>query len=229
MIWAAALALAVVFALPGCRISLSESGKSEAAALASARPVSFGGAMPARMALAGGAIVIAGPKGYCIDRAASSTDARDQAVVVLSACRDPGAEILNVLSPKTGLLTASVAPAGAMLDMQQVALPMQTLFATPQGRAALSRSGQAGSVIVHESFAAEDVYFLRLTDTAPFPGGGVTPDYWRAVLAQGDHVLTVAAFGTQDKPLERSDGIRLLRAFIAAIRTASGEAARQKN
>lgn len=212
-------------ALSGCKFELANAGKSEAAAFASAQPVAArpGGTPPQRMALAGGQVVIAGPRGFCIDRAASSARAAEQAIVVLSSCRALGGGILARAPTDSAILTATLAPAGLQLDIAEAANQMKRLFASEQGRAALSRSGRAATVRVIESFAAEDAFFLRLSDTSPFPGGAVSAEYWRAIFAMDDRVMTISAHGLAGNPLQRNDGIRLLREFKLSIRAASGK------
>lgn len=216
---------ACALVVAGCKLDLASAGKTESAALSRAQPVATqsGGAPPQRMALAGGQVVIAGPRGFCIDRAASSTRAEEQAIVVLSSCRALGSGLLTRSASDSAILTATLAPAGVQLDIAQAAAQMQRLFATEQGRAALSRSGRAASVNVLESFAAEDAYFLRLSDTSPFPGGEVSAEYWRAIFGMEARVLTISAHGLEGAPLARNDGIRLLRDFKQSIQRASAK------
>jgi len=223
--WPGITALLCMAILGGCKFDIAAAGKSESSALAKAQPVAAlaSGAAPSRMALAGGQIIVAGPRGFCIDRAASNARAEEQAIVVLSSCKALGGGLLAPSPGIPAILTATLAPASVQLDIVQAAEQMQRLFATEQGRAALSRSGRAGSVQVIESFLAEDAFYLRVSDTSPFPGGEVSAEYWRAIIALQGRVLTISAHGLADSPLARNDGIRMLRDFITSIREVSGK------
>ena len=218
-------ALCIGLSLSACKLSLGADGQTESRALAAARPVAGpGGTPPKAMDVAGGSITIFGPRGFCIDRAASSARSDDQAVVVLSSCRDLGAGFLTPAPATPAILTAAVASADVTLDLPAAAPALQRLFASDDGRALLSRSGSARSVTVHEAFGAEDAFLLRLTDTSPFPGGNVGADYWRAIFVVDGRAITVSAYSAPGEALQRNDGIRLLREFILAIRAASSEA-----
>jgi hypothetical protein len=216
------VALGLSLAVSGCKMNLSETAQSEAAVLATASSVSRNNGLPPReMKIAGGAITVSGPRGYCIDRAASSMRAEDQAVVVLSSCRELGGGFLSPAPEVAAILTVAVASADIALDLPAATPALQRLFTTDAGRALLSRAGTARSVTVHESFGAEDAFMVRLTDTSPFPGGEVGADYWRAIFSLGGRAVTVSAYGGPGQTLQRNEGIRLLRDFILSIRSAS--------
>ena len=217
--------LAALLGVAGCRLALPEAGQTEARALAAAKPVGMAGLAPPprEIRIAGSAITVSGPRGFCIDRAATSGEPQEQAVVVLSSCRELGSGFLAHEPEAPAILTAAVAPDGTRLDIVSSADQMRAFFATERGRAALSRESKAATVTVMESFLAEDAYFLRLSDSAPFPGGDVSRDYWRAILAVDGRVLTASVYGTGGGPLARNDGIRLLRSFVLAIRESSAK------
>lgn len=191
---------------------------------AAEEPSRHPGPPPARMAVAGGEVIVAGPKGFCIDRETSRDAGGGQALAVLSPCRELGAGLFAPRPAHPAVLTAAVAPAGPLLAIEDTAPHLAQFFGSERGRAALSRSGRAGTVAIGDGFAEGGVYFLNLTDSAPFSWGAVQPDYWRALLQAGGRMVTVAVLAPPEAPLARDEGLALLRAFVAAMRAATPEA-----
>ena len=100
---------------------------------------------------------------------------------------------------------------------------MAGFFQSREGRAALSRAGDAGSVQVHSVTAVDDVMFLRITDAAASAGGQpVEPGYWRAIFALKGRIVTLSVLGLRDGPLEADDQRELLDSFVRAVRKANG-------
>ncbi len=182
------------------------------------------GPPPTRMGIARGAVIIAGPRGFCIDRAASQDRAGGAALTVLSACRGLGAGPFGPRPAHPAVLTAAVAAPGPVLPVAAAGPELAAFFASAPGRTALSRSGKAATVSVLESLTTDNALLLHLTDTAPFAWGAVQPDYWRALLMVGGRTVTVSVLTRPDTALSRDDGLALLRDFIAALRAATAEA-----
>lgn len=189
----------------------------------------FTGPPPARMGVAHGAVVVAGPRGFCIDREVSQDVRGAQALTVLSACRGLGAGVFGPAPAHAAVLTAAVAPPGRLIDVQAAEGGLVAYFQSTRGRAALSRSGRAETVRLQEGFAENGAFFLHLTDSAPFVWGAVQPDYWRALLETGGRMVTVAVLAQPGSPLTRDQGLDLLRDFIAATRAATAQAAKPKS
>jgi len=222
-----ALPALLVVGIAGCKLvpggaAVSPEGGAEPRAMV--QRSGHDGPPPARMAVARGAVVIAGPKGFCIDRDASLDRGGDAALAVLSSCRGLGAGLFAPRPAQPAVLTAAVAAAGRGLPVEAAARDLDTYFASRTGRAALSRAGKADTVTVLESQAAEGAFYLHLTDSAPFGWGAVQPDYWRALLMAGGRTVTVSVLASPEAPLSRDDGLTLLRGFVAALRAATAEA-----
>jgi len=181
------------------------------------------GPPPARMAVAQGAVIIAGPKGFCIDRDASQDRRIGAALTVLSDCRGLGGGLFAPRPAHPAVLTAAVAAAGRGLPIDAAAPDLAAYFASRTGRAALSRAGKAETVNVLESLSSDGAFYLHLTDVAPFGWGAVQPDYWRALLMAGGRTVTVSVLASPEAPLSRDDGLALLREFVAALRAATQE------
>ena len=180
---------------------------------------------PARMAVSGGAVVVGGPQGYCIDTGASR-DGQDAAFVLLGSCAAISGSF-RALSPKRpGVLTASVAAGQADAGTFSASFPAMARFlSSPAGRAALSRSGKAESIVIRSITSADGVMFVHAEDKAPAPGQDLDADYWRALLVVKGRVVTLSVLALSDKPLTAEAKKTLLEGFVAKIRALNGGAA----
>jgi len=153
-------------------------------------------------ALLGGAFSVAGPRGYCVDPAATR-EQDDTAVVLMGRCR-------GALAVAPALLTMSVGPAASSGVLAAGGAALTTYFSSPEGRAALSRTGTAADVTVIEALGAGDAYLLHLNDVA-------VGEYWRAVVGLKGRLVTISANGTEDTPLSPMVGRDLVDATLAAL------------
>lgn len=183
------------------------------------------GPPPLKMGVAGGEIIIAGPKGFCVDRSASQDAGGRSALTVLSSCRTLGGGMFAPQPQAPAILTASVAPRAGDFPIEPAAPDLKAFFTSAQGRAALSRAGQARSVTLHESFASQGAYLMYLRDEAAFTWGAVQPDYWRALLPIGGRMVSLSVLALPQQPIDRAAGRALLEDFIASMRAveASGQ------
>jgi hypothetical protein len=166
-------------------------------------------AAPARPAsILGGEMIIAAPRGYCVNDAASQ-QAEDSAVVIMGRCSDAG-------KVPPAVITATVGTAGSAAVLASGPEQLTQYFASPEGLAALSRTGDPAAVQVTEILSVDDAILLNLTDSA-------IGDYWRAVLGLRGRVVTLAVTPPSGLPLKSAEGRRLLDRTIAAIRSANPE------
>lgn len=212
------LGLVLLAALAGCRL---ENPDGTAADQAAATPP------PARMGVAQGAVVVAGPRGFCIDRAASSDRQGGAALVVLSSCRALGAGLFAPGPAHPAVLTAAIAAPGRGGPGAVSAAALAAFTRSEPGRRALSRAGKANTVEVLETLAGGDAFLIRLSDSAPFAWGAVQPDYWRGVLAVGGRTVTVSVLALPETPLGRDEGLLLLQDFVVALRAATQDLGRK--
>lgn len=178
------------------------------------------------MAVAGGAVTVAGPSGYCVDRTASRSGA-EGAFVLLGTCAALSGTPLAGQPARPAVLTASVVPGPADEATFVASFPaMARFFGSDPGRAALSRSGRAATVRLSAVSSREGVLYLNLTDTAALSGQTVEPDYWRAILALRGHLVTLSVMSLADRPLSSAEKRRILDTFATRMRAAnSGTAA----
>lgn len=158
-------------------------------------------------ALHGGAVVVRGPAGYCIDPGATSP--RD-GLAALAACArlgGPGAR------PATdGYLTVEVGPAGsASVAGNEVALAR--ILGGAEGLSRLATPG--GTVAVSET--APGLVILRLEGA----DGDVE---WRAYLDVAGRLASVDFQGPRAAPPEPVAALRLLEAAVIALQAANAPA-----
>jgi hypothetical protein len=163
----------------------------------------------------GGAVKVASPGGYCIDPA-GVMQSDDSALVLIGRCTGgPG-------TPQArAILTAAVSAAGSGMDIAANGAALAAYFGSDQGRAALSHSGQAGTVTVQQTALAGDAFVMQVTDTSPNPDSPAEAASWRAVLGVAGHLVTLTVTGTQSAPLTAEAGRSLLDGFVAAMQAAN--------
>lgn len=209
---AAAAGLALVAALSGCQMSRITGPEEQSR---------FSGPPPSKMAVAGGQLIVSGPPGFCIDRDTSRDDRGGAALVMLSPCRGMGAGLFAKRAAHPAVLTVAVGARPMTVVPGQLAPALSAWFATREGRATLSRSGDPKSLVVHQMFSQGPAVYMRLTDPGQFDWGAVQPDYWRAVVPAGGRMVSLAVLAMRDQPLTEAEGLALLRAFVATILSGS--------
>jgi len=180
------------------------------------------GLMPGkdRITVAQHSVVIAGPLGYCVDSGASH-EARGASFVLLGRCNSVVAGWFP--SAPMGLLTALVS-APSRVSVATSGTLLAKFFATPEGRAALARDGQARSVTLLETRTMDATLVLHLRDASGLADQRMAPDYWRAVFDLNGRMITVSVMSFADRPLAAQKGLATLRAFVASTRAANANA-----
>ncbi len=196
----AALAILTLTMLPGC-----EGGPGATRDAPTAFPV------------AGGAVVIAGPPGYCIDTG-GSRDSGGSAFVLLGSCASVANDPEAPIPPVPGILTASVEDGAGDVDAFLRSLDQTEAFIrSAPGRAALARDGSAASVQVLESQRQDQALYLRISDTSKGMQG-VAPEYWRGLFDLNGRLVTASAMSFADRPMSSGHALDTLRAFVIQIR-----------
>ncbi|KMW59096.1 Cation transport ATPase [Candidatus Rhodobacter oscarellae] len=192
-------------------------GCGDGATTAFAELPSLGRKAPDTVAVAGGAVVVGGPSGYCVDRG-SSLLRGDTAFVLLASCASI-ARAEGALAPAApGLLTASVDQASGAAPS---AVDLLAFLDGPEGKAALARDGDAESVTILQSQIEQDAVLLRIDDQSANPTPGLETTYWRGLFSEKERLITVTVIGFASRPLDPDAGLAKLRGFIARIRAES--------
>ncbi|MFC7705839.1 hypothetical protein ACFQXB_16785 [Plastorhodobacter daqingensis] len=196
-----ALVLAAAVGLSGCMEGVPQAASVD---------------VPARVAVAEGLIIVAGPRGYCVDLGASR-DTAEGALVVLGSCAAIAQDPALPQPDMAAVLTAAVSAPGRGMKVRESAAALGQYFRSDGGRAALARSGRAADVTILEDFSRGGAYYLRLRDVGAAPGPAFEPDYWRALIDIGDRIITLSVLAPKGRPISRDDGLETLSGFLQRI------------
>lgn len=194
----AALGAALILSLSACSLPLSEPAN--------------------QMTVAGGAVTIVGPPGFCVDHD-SSHDGPGAPFVLLGSCAAMAGQDKQPRPTIHALLSATVSvgahgPSIADANWEKLSRYLRSTA----GRKALSRSGNAKTVRVIGLMRRDGVVILHARDTSPFPGQTVTPDYWRALFDLNGHIVTLSVIGLPQAQFPDSAGLALLQSFVASVK-----------
>jgi hypothetical protein len=191
-----AIALAALLLLQGCLAGFGSGKSAETVAVTPSE------------------IVIAGPRGYCIDTA-SLAEGREGSFVLLASCAAlsgaPDAPPPSI----PGVLSAMVSADPDGTGFADALPGIEAFLVSGSGRAGLSRAGDAESVALLQSRIAGDVLLLNLRDESAFNGPEIEPEYWRAVLAVRGHIVTLSAMVPAGQ--SGNGALATLEAFIARV------------
>ena len=173
--------------------------------------------VPERIKVANGAVIMAGPAGYCIDTSASR-DGKQGAFVLFGSCASLSDSPKGKRPQIPAILMATVASRDSnSTPFRATFRAMANFLSSPAGRAALSRNGRAESVKIMQIIAAGDVLYIHASDKAPAKGQNVEAEYWRALISVKDKLITLTVLGLKDHPLASEVKHDLLREFAAKI------------
>ncbi len=167
-------------------------------------------------------IVIAAPDGFCVDPTGTE-DAGTSAFVLMGNCAALSGRTRSAQPAAAAILTASVGEHHGTAVADRL-VEMNDYLRSETGRAALSRSGTADTVEVLDSFAQDDVFYLRARDTSPARDPDMAPEYWRAFLDARGSLVTLSVIGTRAAPMNPQTGLEILQSFATLVRTRNGEA-----
>lgn len=202
-------ALALILVLAGCMSGLPvpTAGRIDTSA-------------PREVVVSGGEVVIAGPDGFCVDPRSVEDRKEGVSFVLLGNCASIANSAEADQPPFHALLSATIRlnPGASMADQMDLA---QEFLRSADGRAILSRTGDAETVTVIDSFAEGETLFLRARDSSEGYAPNMSAEHWRAIFDLNDRVIAVAVFGFDDAPLPSATGLATARRFADAIRAAN--------
>jgi len=181
-----------------------------------------GPATRTKVNVSGQAVTIAAPAGFCVDTK-STTMTTAGAFVLMSDCSLLGGAKTGK-PPIGAALTASVSNGGIAGegDSETGTLDdLEDFAATEDGRAVLSRSGQAGSVRVLTTVKSGDVLYLLIEDRGKMPVAGIDRTFWRAFLDVNGRMVALSELGFEGAGMDRQQALNQLGALAAAIRAAN--------
>ncbi len=212
--------LAACVALAGCGGGFEGSLRS-----ATSVPGNFFGSLTGsagqREATVGSAqIKIAGPEGYCVDPTSKKVSG-NTTFLLLASCSAITESSRAATPQHPAALLASVGdPTGQSVAAD---LPgLDNLLRSETGRGMLSRSKDAGTVEVLESFAMDDTLFVRVRDTSPNEQPGLSYEYWRAILDVKGSAVTLSVMAPREDPFSINTGLQILRSYVAEVKARNG-------
>ena len=179
-----------------------------------------GGFAARQMAVGGGSVVVAGPPGYCVDGQGSRDGARG-AFVLLGSCASLTGSPYGARPKAMAVLTAAVSAGSGGASIAGSQTRLAAYFTSADGRAALSRSGKAGSVKILGHHGNDGAFFLHLRDSSSFPRRPDATETWRVLFDLNGRIVTLSVVGLPDKPIVATEAEVLLRDFMARVRRAT--------
>lgn len=171
---------------------------------------------PGSITVASKSIVIAGPRGYCIDRSATR-DSAAGAFVLLGNCASIANNARAAAPRIPAVLTASVSDEiGA--DISASFDELQSFFTSAAGRAALARDGRAASVTILTTRRKNGAFYLHVRDNSENRVDSLAAEYWRGLFDVRGRIVTVTVTGFKDRPMPDAVGFATLDAFAERIR-----------
>lgn len=218
------LALIACLGLAACGGGFGGGGSTTAAP---SNPVSglsnlFGSRPASEVTVTQDRVKIAGPAGYCVDPTGTN-DGTTTAFVLLGNCAAIPGSRRDAEPAAPAILTASVADNPGAPVATRLA-EMDSYLRADEGRAALSRSGNASTVEVLDSFAQDDVLYIRARDTSAASDPEMSADYWRAFFDTKSSLVTLSVVGVRSNPLPPQTGLQTLQNFTALVRSRNGGA-----
>jgi hypothetical protein len=193
------------------------------AAVAACDPSALAGGTPSRAKfnVAGAAVTIAAPPGWCIDRK-SARQSADGAFVLLTDCGllgEPGTQV----GRKGMALTASISD-GSLLEEEGDAdafADLEDFAKTRDGRQVLGRSGQPDRVRILATQSSGGVYYVLVEDRGRLPIAALDRQFWRAFLDVNGRTVALSSLGFTGKS-DAQTSLNELATFAKWIQSANG-------
>jgi hypothetical protein len=174
-----------------------------------------------RVNVAGQAVTIAAPPGFCIDGKSTQVTANG-AFVLMSDCAllggasgdRPAVGAALTASVSTGGFAGEGDAAGSLDEIEEFA-------GTPEGRAVFGRSGQPERVRILSTQRQNDVLYLLIEDRGRLPIAGIDRQFWRAFLEVNGRMTALSVLGFSGAGVSAQDGLNQLAALAASIRAAN--------
>ncbi len=177
----------------------------------------------AKVTVAGQAVVIAAPPGYCVD-APSTRVTTEGAFVLMSDCTLLGLA-KGSKAPVGAALTASVSAGGLGGEGDDEAATLDDLqhyLDTADGRALVGRSGRSDNVrILSKQLKGGVLYVLVEDRSRQQPIAGIDPRFWRAFLEVKGRMTVLTMIGFEGTGPGLQAGLDELVTAAAAIRAAN--------
>lgn len=173
-----------------------------------------------RLDVAGGTVTVAAPAGYCIDRSATR-DTRQGTFLLLGSCAAMTATGATDAVPVAPLVLTALVSDPLRTETAPDAASLSQYVRSDNGRASLSRSGQAQTVSIQQSETRNGVLYMKIRDRSPGGDAALSQDTWRAFLPMADRVVVLSAQSLIDQPVSSDAARSVLRTFVATVQAAN--------
>ncbi|MEM9756207.1 MAG: hypothetical protein AAF914_09445 [Pseudomonadota bacterium] len=188
--------------------------------LALAGCMAIGGGGTTQVEVTDDLVAIAGPRGYCVDTSATR-DTGETAFVLLGNCAAISGSRFGPQPSDPAVLTATISAPGEPDGIAASLSELPEFFASTDGRQALSRTGDAETVAVIQSFALGEAFFVNATDTSPGVVPGTQDAYWRAYFDVGPRIVTLSILTLEGATIDDAAQLETLEAFVASVQAAN--------
>lgn len=175
---------------------------------------------PAAVQVTADAITITGPRGFCVDPRSTRNDG-DTGFVLLGNCAAISGQARAPQPNLSAVLTAAVSARSEGTNLTDTLEALDGYFRSTEGRALLSRSGDAGTVEILDTRTRGGMFLLHARDTSSGALPGVAQDYWRVYLDVGPRLATLSVLALSDAEVSNEDAFATLTRFANAVRAAN--------
>lgn len=171
---------------------------------------------PSQVQLADG-LIVAGSRGWCIDKRTSRLRATTP-VVVLGSC---AAIVKNARAPRPdipGVVTVSVDDEASGLPAPDV---LERFVASDAGKAVLARDGRPSSVDILAIRRRNDLFLMHVEDRSGQRAPGAARRYWRALFELDGRFVTLSLVSPDEQPIDAEAGFDTLVAQANRMRVAN--------
>ncbi|OAN69282.1 hypothetical protein A8B78_05415 [Jannaschia sp. EhC01] len=182
--------------------------------------LSGGDDAPRRVQVTSDAVTITGPSGFCVDPTATR-NSDDTGFVLLGNCAAISGRARAGQPDVPAVLTAAVSAPSAGAGLTGNLDALDTFFRSENGRALLSRSGDAGSVQILDTRTQSGMFLLHARDTSAREVVGVASDYWRAYMDIGQRLATLSVLALEDAQVSDAAALATLTQFANAVQGAN--------
>lgn len=165
-------------------------------------------------------VTITGPRGFCVDPTATR-NAGDTGFVLLGNCAAISGSARSGQPDVPAVLTAAVSAPSSGTSLTANLDALEAFFRSEEGRAVLSRTGDASSVQILETRTQSGMFLLHARDTSAGDMVGVATDYWRAYMDIGPRLATLSVLALEDAEISDAQSLATLTQFSAAVQGAN--------
>ncbi|GAB5449023.1 hypothetical protein [Gymnodinialimonas sp.] len=184
--------------------------------------VSLGGGAdaPRQVQVTSDQVTITGPRGFCVDPTATR-NAGDTGFVLLGNCAAISGSARAGQPEVQAVLTAAVSAPSGGAGLTENLGALEAFFRSEDGRALLSRSGDASSVEILDTRVQAGMFLLHARDTSAGDVVGVASDYWRVYMDIGPRLATLSVLALEDAAVSDAAALATLTQFAAAVQGAN--------